>query len=251
MSFVADLIEDINVLYHLIKPIQGNNHQERLESFYKGQAKSYDSFRKRLLQGREELYNSLLEYPGDIWLDLGGGTGANLESIDAKLSQFKKFYIVDLCPSLLEIAKQRIITKGWSNVETIEANVTEFTPPEKMVDVVTFSYSLTMIPDWFVAIDKAFELLKPGGIIGVIDFYVARKYPLAQWSSHSVFSRYFWPAWFAKDNVFLSSEHPPYLHHRFESVQFTERMANLPFLPGVQVPYYIFIGRKKREIDSR
>lgn len=245
MSLLADFAEDINVLYNLIKPIQGDNHQERLENFYKGQARSYDSFRKRLLQGREEMYQSLVEYPGDIWLDLGGGTGANLESIDTNLSKFKKFYIVDLCPSLLEIAKQRIITKEWSNVETVETNVIQFTPPEKLVDIVTFSYSLTMIPDWFAAIDRALQLLKPGGMIGVVDFYVARKYPLPEWSSHSLFDRYFWTAWFAKDNVFLSSEHAPYLHHRFENIKFIERMANLPFLPGIQVPYYIFLGRKK------
>lgn len=244
MSFLTDFIQDIHVLYHLIKPIQGSNHQERLESFYQGQAQAYDRFRKRLLQGREELYQSLVQYPGDIWLDLGGGTGANLDSIHENISQFKKVYIVDLCPSLLEIAKHRIVSNEWSNVETVEADVTQFTPPEQGVDIVTFSYSLTMIPDWFAAIDNAYRLLKPGGMIGVIDFYISRKYPVKEWSSHSWLSRHFWPAWFAKDNVFLSSEHAPYLHHRFKSVKFIERMATIPFLPGVKAPYYIFIGQK-------
>ncbi len=250
MSFFTDFIQDINVIYHLIKPIQGTNHQERLESFYQGQAQTYDTFRKRLLQGREEIYQSLIQYPGDIWLDLGGGTGANLDSIDENLSKFQKLYIVDLCPSLLAIAQHRIIANGWSNVETVEADVTQFTLPEQVVDIVTFSYSLTMIPDWFAAIDNAYRLLKPGGMIGVVDFYISRKYPVEQWSSHSWLSRHFWPAWFGKDNVFLSSEHVPYLHYRFESVRFIERMANLPFLPGVKVPYYLFIGRKNHNNSS-
>ena len=35
------------------------------------------------------------------------------------------------------------------------------------VDVVTFSYALTMIPDWRAAIRNAFRMLKPGGRIGV------------------------------------------------------------------------------------
>ncbi len=245
MSFFSNFAQDMKVLYHLVKPIEGSNHQERLESFYRGQAQGYDTFRKRLLQGREELYQSLIQYPGDIWLDLGGGTGANLESIGDRLSKFQKFYIVDLCPSLLEIAQERIITNKWSNVETVEADVTQFTPPEKVIDIVTFSYSLTMIPDWFAAIDRAYNLLKPDGIIGVVDFYVSRKYPIKQWSSHSWLSRHFWPAWFGRDNVFLSAEHAPYLHYRFESIQFIERMSTIPFLPGVKVPYYLFIGRKK------
>jgi len=30
------------------------------------------------------------------------------------------------------------------------------------------------IPDWFLAIDNALRILKPGGIIAVVDFYVSR-----------------------------------------------------------------------------
>ena len=250
MSLLTNFVQDLNVLYHLVKPIEGSNHQERLENFYQGQAQSYDTFRKRLLQGREELYQRLMQYPGNIWLDLGGGTGANLEPIADQLSKFQKLYIIDLCPSLLAIAQQRIASKGWSNVETVEADVTQFTPAEQMVDMVTFSYSLTMIPDWFAALDQAYDLLKPGGMIGVVDFYISRKYPRKQWSSHSWLSRHFWPAWFGKDNVFLSAEHAPYLHHRFETVQFIESMATIPFLPGLQVPYYLFIGRKNYNNSS-
>jgi S-adenosylmethionine-diacylgycerolhomoserine-N-methlytransferase len=246
MSSLTGLGQDLKVIYHLLKPIQGDNHKERLENFYQGQATNYDSFRKRLLQGREELYQTLIDSTNSqsIWLDMGGGTGANLETIASQLNQLQKLYIVDLCAPLLQIAKDRMVTHQWSNVEAIEADVTTFIPPEQQVDVVTFSYSLTMIPDWFKALDQALSLLKPGGTIGVVDFYVSRKYPAHQGFTHSVWSRHFWPTWFAKDNVFLSSEHAPYLHYRFESVKFIERMAALPFLPGVQVPYYLFIGRK-------
>ena len=34
-----------------------------------------------------------------------------------------------------------------------------------------------MIPDWFAAVDHAWRLLRPGGTIGVVDFYVGRKHP--------------------------------------------------------------------------
>ena len=52
------------------------------------------------------------------------------------------------------------------------------------MDVVTFSYSLTMIPDWFLAVDHAWRLLRPGGTIGVVDFYVSRKHPDPGWRRH-------------------------------------------------------------------
>ena len=51
------LLSDLKVLYHLtMKPIRGKDHASRMESFYGGQAEAYDSFRKRLLKGREELW---------------------------------------------------------------------------------------------------------------------------------------------------------------------------------------------------
>ena len=129
----------------------------------------------------------------------------------------------------------------------VEGDVTTFIPPENSVDIVTFSYSLTMIPDWFKAIEQAKQILKPGGIIGVVDFYVSRKHPPEGWQRHSFFTRHFWPIWFATDNVFLSSEHLAYLDHNFETVYLTEQMGNLAFVPGVKVPYYRFIGRKKSD----
>ncbi|MFM7741372.1 MAG: SAM-dependent methyltransferase, partial [Planctomycetota bacterium] len=75
------LWSDLKILYHMaFKPVRGGSHAERLESFYGGQAKGYDDFRKRLLKGREELWKALPKPEGGVWVDMGGGTGANLEN---------------------------------------------------------------------------------------------------------------------------------------------------------------------------
>ncbi len=246
MSVLSNLIGDLKTIYHLAKPVRGDTHQERLENFYSTQSTDYDRFRRRLLQGREELYQSLADGDRDgVWVDFGGGTGANLESIGDRLSQFTKIYIVDLSPSLLQVAQGRIADRGWTNVATVEADITQFVPPEGVADIVTFSYSLTMIPDWFTAIEQAEQILKPGGTIGVVDFYVSRKHPPQGWQRHSFFDRHFWPIWFATDNVFLCPNRLAYLHHKFETVSLIEKMGSLPFVPGLKVPYYTFIGRKR------
>ena len=116
-------------------------------------------------------------------------------------------------------------------------------PPEGVADLVTFSYSLTMIPDWYAALAQAVRLLRPGGRIGVADFYVSRKFPAPGGARHSLFTRHFWPLWFSRDNVFLSADHLPYLRDRFTSETVSEQRARLPFLPGFTVPYYVFVGR--------
>jgi S-adenosylmethionine-diacylgycerolhomoserine-N-methlytransferase len=241
---------DLQILYHMVlRPIRGKSHAERMDNFYKGQAADYDDFRRRLLRGREDLWQKMLQsapYDNIVWMDMGGGTGSNLHFFGETIEKLQKVYVVDLAGSLLEIADQRIHNSGWKNIETAEADATTFKPKEGTVDAVTFSYSLTMIPDWFAAIDHAWNVLKPGGRIGVVDFYVSRKYPAENHVKHSWMKRTFWTAWFAYDNVFPSPDHVPYLHRKFKPVLFEERMTRIPWFPNpfFKMPYYLFIGEK-------
>ncbi|HZN35702.1 MAG TPA: class I SAM-dependent methyltransferase [Pirellulaceae bacterium] len=242
MSFASDL----KILYHLaLKPVRGKDHAARMENFYSGQAEAYDDFRKRLLKGRQELWNLIPPPAGGTWIDMGGGTGGNLDYFGDSIHNLGKVYVLDLSHSLLEVAKKRIAAKGWTNVETVEADATTYQPPSGPVDVVTFSYSLTMIPDWFAALENALAMLKPGGTIGVVDFYVSRKFASDGLARHGWMTRTFWPAWFAMDNVFPSPDHVPFLQRHFDVVHFQEHRAKVPYIPLSRVPYYLFVGRKR------
>ncbi|MFM7152356.1 MAG: class I SAM-dependent methyltransferase [Gemmataceae bacterium] len=240
------LSTDFRILTQLLfKRVRGKSHQERLEAFYQHQAEGYDDFRKRLLHGREEMMQSLALPPGAVLLDMGGGTGSNLEALGDRLAGLRSATIVDLCPSLLETARQRVERHGWKNVLTALADVTTFQPPEGTVDAITFSYSLTMIPDWFLALEQAVRLLKPGGLLGVVDFYVSRKWPPDAMRRHSGFTRWFWPTWFGFDNVFPSADHLPWLTQHLERIKLEERSGRVPYMLGLCAPYYIFVGRKR------
>lgn len=242
-AFAMALMRDLRVLRHLLlSPIRGRNQAERLESFYARQAEDYDAFRRKLLHGREELWRLLPPVERGVWVDLGCGTGSSLEFAGPAASSFAKIYLIDLSESLLAVARKRIDRLQLSNVETVHADVTSLDLPPASVDLVTFSYSLTMIPDWFAAVDHARSLLRPGGHIGVVDFYVSRKYPAESFARHGWWTRSFWPCWFAHDNVFLNPDHVPYLHRRFRPVAFCERRGKVPYLPGCRVPFYIFVG---------
>ena len=187
----------------------------------------------------------MLPVPEDgIWIEMGGGTGANLETLGSRIGALRHVYIVDLCPSLLRVARQRIAQQNWSNVTVVEADVTTFRPAGDAAHVITFSYSLTMIPDWAGAIEHAYALLVPGGHIGVVDFHTTP----TQWSlplpCHTWLSRQFWPRWFAHDRVMLNAEHPLTLHRRFNPAHLSGHGGRIPYLPGLRMPYYQFIGRK-------
>lgn len=239
------LTSDLRTLYNLtFKRVRGGSHQERLEAFYRHQAGDYDAFRQRLLHGREEMMTSLELPAGGRLLDFGGGTGSNIAYLGDRLKTLHRVTVVDLCPSLLETARQRIAAAGWDNVHTALADVTTYEPEGGPVDVITFSYSLTMIPDWFRALERAWTLLRPGGQIGIVDFYVARKWPAAGMTRHGWFTRTFWPTWFAADNVFLSPDHLPWLQSRFQTVKLAERRGRVPYMLWMKAPHYLFVGRK-------
>ncbi len=163
------LLADLPTIWHMIfPPARRGSQQERLDAFYRGQAKDYDDFRRRLLHGREELMAGLEIPEGGVWLDMGAGTGSNAELLGDKLGRLRRACLVDLCPSLQDVARNRVRERGWSRVEVVHADAGTWRC-EEPADLVTFSYSLTMMPDWFKALDRAWENLKPGGVLGIVE----------------------------------------------------------------------------------
>ncbi|KAL2827669.1 hypothetical protein BJY01DRAFT_261861 [Aspergillus pseudoustus] len=252
----------------------GSGQQDALESFYRTQATVYDATRKRLLRGREDMLGLVaaqLKYKLDnkdlqggkaIWVDIGGGTGYNIEAMSAFVSVpefFSHVYLVDLSPSLCEVARQRFERLGWKNVSVVCRDARSFRLPEDDIepgkssragaDVVTMSYSLSMIPDYYSVVDSLGKLVKPSGLLGVCDFYVqsivdvsSRNYIGGAFNRHvNWLGRAFWRAWFEADRVNLDAARRDYLEYRFGTVISASERNYL--LGGI--PYYIFIGCQK------
>jgi S-adenosylmethionine-diacylgycerolhomoserine-N-methlytransferase len=237
-------LAEARVLFALARGAsRAGSHAEQLQRFYAPQAENYDAFRDRLLHGRRELVDLLPAAGGDRIVELGAGTGRNLEFFGPRLEQLDQLEAVDLCPALLDVARGR-----WAdvpNVRVVEADATRYVPT-RPVDVVYFSYALTMIPDWRGAVDNALAVLRPGGTLGVVDFYLPGAHRGEGRLSRRARANRFWRAWFAHDGVRLSEEHLPYLRGRLGSDVCLEQAGPVPYLPWLRVPYYIFVGRKPR-----
>ncbi len=212
----------------------------RLQAFYGPQAEHYDAFRERLLHGRAELLWQLAPRPGASVIELGAGTGRNLGFLGERLSTLESVELVDLCPALLEQARRR--TRRLPNVRVVEADAVTYCPA-RPVDLVYFSYSLTMIPDWEGALRNALTMLKPGGTLGLVDFYVSDPTPVPGLVHHGALTRWFWPRWFAHDGVRPDPAHLRLLRRLLPAHRLTQHRAPVPYLPGLRVPYYVFVGR--------
>lgn len=190
-----------------------------------------------------------------VWFDIGGGTGYNIEVMDRLVGVqtfFEHVYLVDLSPSLCEIAQQRVNRFGWKNVSVLCEDARFVQHHEAQADLITMSYSLSMIPDFYNVVDLLTGLLRPDGLIGICDFYVqsivdvsSRNYTGGMINRHvNWFGRMFWRTWFDADRVNLDAGRRDYVEYRFGTIlSASERNY---FLGGI--PYYIFIGCR-READ--
>lgn len=235
--FPAELAADARILWRLARgQARHGDHAARLQAFYAPQAARYDAFRERLLHGRAELVQGLEIGDGMRVVELGCGTGSSLERMGPRARRCASIQLVDLCPALLAVARQRAL--AHNNVDVVEADATRW-QPAAAVDRVFLSYALTMIPDWRAALDNAVAMLKPGGRLGVVDFHLP--------ASGSALCHGFWRRWFAHDGVRLSAAHLPTLRKMLADVCLDERTAPLPYLPGLQAPYYLYIGQREEE----
>lgn len=230
----AELAGDARILWRLVRgQSRHGDHAARLQDFYAPQALRYDAFRERLLHGRTELIERLDIGDGMRVVELGCGTGSSLDRMGPRAHRCASIQLVDLCPALLAVAQQR--ATAYANVEVIEADATRW-QPAAAVDRVFLSYALTMIPDWHRVIVNAVSMLKPGGRLGVVDFHLP--------ASGSALGNGFWRRWFAHDGVHLSAAHLPTLLGQLPAAWVDQRCAPLPCVPGLQAPYYLYVGHR-------
>ena len=214
----------------------------RLEAFYAPQAAHYDHFRERLLHGRQTLIDALGIAPGMHVLELGAGTGRNVDFYADVAPSLASLTLVDLCPSLLAHARHRVV--NWPHAKLVEADATRFRATRPF-DRIYCSYALSMMPEWSYVLDNACAQLAPGGLIGVVDFHVSGARRLPGRVHHGLATRLFWPWWFAHDGVTVSPAVLESLLARCEAVHLFECRGALPYLPGVSVPYFVFVGHPR------
>jgi betaine lipid synthase len=138
------------------------------------------------------------------------------------------------------MAEKRFTRLGWKNVKVICQDARKFRLHEheheartrkEMVlkgqivrdldenadaggaELVTMSYALSMVPEFYPIIDSISSLLSPNGVVGVVDFYVqnqidfiSRNYTGGVIDRHVMWiSRVFWRTWFEIDRVNLEA----------------------------------------------
>lgn len=148
-------------------------HAAFLDRYYGVQRHFYDVTRRLYLFGRQRMLRRILGDDGCTVLEIGCGTARNLLWL-ARCRPGARYVGVDASLQMLASAREK--TAGHDNIQLFEACAEALPDPAALgapggFDVVFFSYSLSMMPDWHGALVAARECLAPGGSLYIADFW--------------------------------------------------------------------------------
>lgn len=147
---------------------------ERMDRHYRFQRFIYDATRTHYLLGRKHLIRNLVPPDDGTVLEIGCGTAWNLIRA-ARRYPLAAFHGLDVSSAMLDTAAGSVTRHGLgSRIALQQGDATNFDARplfgRRVFDRVFFSYALSMIPGWRLALDQASQALAPGGELHIVDF---------------------------------------------------------------------------------
>lgn len=150
------------------------DHGAAMDRVYALHRHLYDVTRKFYLLGRDSLIAGLAPPPGGSVVEIGCGTARNL-IVAAKRYPQARLFGCDISAAMLETAERSVARRGLSQrIALARGDAGRFDAEALFglgqVDRVFLSYTLSMIPPWQEAIERAAACLAPGGSLHIVDF---------------------------------------------------------------------------------
>ncbi|MCG3121020.1 MAG: 2-phytyl-1,4-naphtoquinone methyltransferase [bacterium] len=121
-------------------------------------------------QWKAEAINVSTLQEGDKVIVFCCGSGNDFPHILNKIGEKGKILGVDFSSQMLNLARQKIVQGGWSNVELIEADVTKFKNiPNTPFDAGVCTLGMSIIPEYQKAYHNLLAHVKSGGEIIIGD----------------------------------------------------------------------------------
>jgi demethylmenaquinone methyltransferase/2-methoxy-6-polyprenyl-1,4-benzoquinol methylase len=154
---------------------QADRRRDRLIETYRKKAKHYDvTSRLYPVPGyphraqRLRAVQALGLRAGDSVIDMACGTGLNFPLIEKVIGPDGRIVGVDLTDAMLDRARDRMETNGWSNISLVQSDAAEFSFPAE-VSAILSTYALTQVPECAEVIARGAAALSGGGRWAVLD----------------------------------------------------------------------------------
>ena len=145
-----------------------------MDAIYRYQRYIYDATRKYYLLGRDRLLAELQPPAGGTVLEIACGTGRNL-ILAARRYPDARFYGFDISSAMLDTARAAIARNELSDrIGVAAGDATDFSAVHLFgsptFDRVVVSYSVSMMPPWRTALQRAADAVATGGRLHIVDF---------------------------------------------------------------------------------
>lgn len=156
-------------------------HGAAMDRMYRWQRHVYDLTRRYYLLGRDQMLDELKASAQQSILEIGCGTGRNIINAAKRYPQCRYFGI-DISNEMLKSAEKSLAQAGLlSKTSLAQGDAAIFDADEKLgrksFDRIYFSYTLSMVPRWQMALRHATALLAEGGELHVVDFGQCERWP--------------------------------------------------------------------------
>jgi ubiquinone/menaquinone biosynthesis C-methylase UbiE len=158
--------------------------QSQAIRYYDKLSKVYDLVSSKCYyqKARDYAMQQLKLKEGDTVLNLPCGTGQNFEYFQKYLNETGLIIGIDLSEGMMAQAKKKIVKHNWKNIQILKGNATKITSDwiaehvkkSIEVDAVICDLGLSGFPEWENIIDNMLSILKPDGIMVIMDWYIPK-----------------------------------------------------------------------------
>jgi len=109
--------------------------------------------------------------PGQVILDLAGGTGDLTEQLIKKVGKNGHVILSDINAAMLKEGRSRLINSGASNkMNIIQLDAQKLPFNDSIFDSVMIAFGLRNVTDKEAALSSMYRVLKPGGNVMILEF---------------------------------------------------------------------------------
>ncbi len=158
-------------------------------------ADNYDLMNDMMSMGIHRLWkrhfvNTAGIRPGDVILDLAGGTGDITSLMAPKVGKDGLIVLADINAAMLRNGRDRMLDTGLANItRTAQVNAEALPFASNTFNVVTMAFGLRNVTEKSNALKSIFRTLKPGGRLLVLEFSKVQldaMAPIYDWYSFKV-----------------------------------------------------------------
>jgi SAM-dependent methyltransferase len=167
MTRVSRALVAAAALSLLAAPIQGQQHSRLFPPTELGMLEGPD---RLLWQRPEQIMDALYIGDGSVVADLGAGGGWFTVRLASRVGPNGIVYAEDIQPLMIRAIEGRVHAEGLRNVRLILGTALDARLPERTLDAVLIVDAYHEMEQPIALLRSVSRALKPGGLIGIVDF---------------------------------------------------------------------------------